>query len=150
MSSINQNPCSGLGIFQSFFHAPNWGQWATAPQHSHDQMMRGFARWQLEVQGLMTRRAQAYMELPGRMAQCRTPQDFMSEQQRFWQICATQYSESTRQIMCAWAQIFQLPEPAMAGRRDGDGHDYLSFPETRPATGTSSGKPQQFADRKVA
>jgi len=114
---------------------------------SAEPMMRGAARYQLEVMTLMSRRAQAYMELPTRLSQCRTPQDVFNEQTRFWQTAFTQYSESTRKIYSAWAQMFTPPSfgaPASPKRE----RDYLSFPEAKEqgATPLRPGK----ADRKVA
>ena len=148
MSSATQTPCSGLGIFQNMFHAPNFA--ATAVQ-APDEIMRGFARWQLELQGLMFRRAQAYLELPSRMSQCRSPQDLMAEQQRFFQTCMQQYSETSQQIMCAWAQILQGPSVAGSAKNAAPKHDYLAFPEPRAANGVGKSQPQhETSDRKVA
>ena len=50
---------------------------ATAP-------LKAAARCQLEVFGFLNRRTQAYMQVPTRLAQCRTPQDLINEQMDFW------------------------------------------------------------------
>lgn len=148
MSSTNQWPFSGLGLFQNLFQNHNFGGMPAMPQ-GPDQLMRGFARWQLEVQGLMTRRAQAYLELPGRMAQCRTPQDLMQEQQRFWQSCFEQYAESSQRIMAAWTQMLQMPQMP-GGEPQPRSRDYLSFPEA-PRGANGIGTPSQRGDeRRVA
>lgn len=152
MTSANQTQGTGLGLFQSFFHAPHFSDMATTAQQAPDNLMRGFTRWQLELQGLMVRRAQAYLELPARLTQCRTPQDLMGEQQRFMQTCFAHYSESTQHVMNAWSQMFQLPAMAgEAGRPKGE-RDYLSFPDPRSLNGTGGGDSQPHYDtgRKVA
>jgi hypothetical protein len=148
MTSTNETS-TGLGLFQNFFHAPNFTNFAATAQQPPEHLMRGFARWQLEVQGLMFRRAQSYLELPGRLSQCRSPQELMSEQQRFFQTMMSQYSESSRQIMGAWAQMFQMPPaPSSSSRQSGE-RDYLAFPEQRPLNGTG-GDSEHYPSRKVA
>jgi hypothetical protein len=67
--------------------------------------LKGIARWQLEALGFMSRRAQAYMEIPSRLQQCRTPQDLVNEQARFWQTSMEQYAEAARRMTEAWTQI---------------------------------------------
>ncbi|MFV0369745.1 MAG: hypothetical protein ACK5KM_14930 [Hyphomicrobiaceae bacterium] len=103
--------------------------------------MTGWVRSQLELQGLMFRRAQAYLELPSRMAQCRTMQDLMAEQQRFFQTCLGQYSQSSQQIMSTWAPLFQLPMPDHQPATSYE-HDYLGYSEPRSTNGAASGQPQ--------
>jgi hypothetical protein len=44
------------------------------------------------------------MEIPSRMQQCRTPQDLLNEQARFWQTAFEQYAEAGRRMTEAWAQ----------------------------------------------
>lgn len=151
MTSASQTQSTGLGLFQSFFHAPHFADFTNATQQAPDHMMRGLARWQLELQGLAVRRAQAYLELPARLSQCRTPQELMAEQQRFMQTCFAHYSESSQHLMSAWAQMFQLPTATSeAGRQKGD-RDYLSFREQRPVNGTGGDGQQPYGtSRKVA
>lgn len=66
--------------------------------------MKGMARAQLEMMGFVSRRTQAYLEFPSRMQQCRTPQDLLNEQARFWQTAFEQYAEAGRRMTEAWAQ----------------------------------------------
>lgn len=150
--SANQTKPTGLGLFQNFFHPQSFTSFAANAQQAPDQMMRGLARWQLEVQNLAVRRAQAYLELPSRLSQCRTPQDMMAEQQRFMQTCVSQWSESSRAIMGAWMQLFQVPVPGGNGARSKDaGRDYLSFPEQRAPNGAGTDMDQTpQPSRKVA
>ncbi len=150
MTSAHDTPNTGLGLFQSFFHAPNFSNFAAAAPQPAEQMLRGMVRWQLEMQGLMFRRAQSYLELPGRLSQCRTPQDLMSEQQRFFQTMYSHYTESSQNVMNAWAQMFQIPASAAQAQQSNGGRDYLSFPsEQRPLNGTGQESPA-YTGRKVA
>lgn len=108
---------------------------------------RAAARGNLEAYTLMNRRAQAYMELPLRLSQCRTPQDFANEQMQFWQTMAREYAESSQRIAAAWLEVAQK-----AGRRDKNGRekerDYITFPEPEEsAAGGRSGSP---AERRAA
>ncbi len=124
--SDNGSPFTGLGFFQSFFHGVGSGN--ASSTMAFDQVMRNVARCQLECQGLMSRRAQAYLELPGRVAECRTPQDLLQEQTRFWQMAFQQYAECSQKMMTSWAQVMKLQAA------DGQGakppvRDYLNFPE---------------------
>lgn len=64
--------------------------------------LKGLARMQLEYTGFLSRRTQAYLEIPSRMQQCRTPQDLFNEQARFWQTAFEQYAEAGRRMTEAW------------------------------------------------
>jgi hypothetical protein len=89
---------------------------ATAP-------LKAAARCQVEVFGLVNRRTQAYMQVPTRLAQCRTPQDMLNEQMAFWRTAAEQYRESSVKIGEAWAQAMPwLGTAAMKTERD-----YINF-----------------------
>jgi len=151
MTSASQTQSTGLGLFQSFFQAPQFADFTNATQQLPDHMMRGFTRWQLELQGLAVRRAQAYLELPTRLSQCRTPQDLMAEQQRFMQTCFAHYSESAQHVMGSWAQMFQLPAVMSEAGPLKDDRDYLSSPEPHHVNGTGGDSRQHYgASRKVA
>jgi hypothetical protein len=95
--------------------------------------MKGFVRCQLEMMGLMSRRTQAYMEMPSRISRCRTPQDLMSEQARFWQTAFQQYAESSRRMMEAWTQF--MPLNGMPARATGIERDYISFADPKSTNG---------------
>lgn len=96
--------------------------------------MKGVARLQLEVMGYMSRRAQAYMEIPTRLSRCRTPQDLMSEQSRFWHTAFQQYAESNKRIMDAWTQVMPNPFAATAASKPAE-RDYISFGDPKEANG---------------
>lgn len=81
------------------------------------------ARCQLEVLGLVNRRAQAYMQIPTRLAQCRSPQDVVNEQMAFWRTAGQQYAETSRKVFDAWtsADALQVANGRPAER------DYINF-----------------------
>lgn len=149
---------NGLGLFQDHFATymqPMMN--GMNGQNGFDTWMRSVARCQLEMQGLMARRAQAYLELPGRITQCRTPQELVQEQTRFWQTAAEQYSECSRKVFGAWAQMFNLPsafDQRSAGAPVGRERDYLSHGQPavrRPSNGLAEPSPQQTSpQRRVA
>lgn len=94
--------------------------------------MKGIARWQLEILGFMSRRTQAYMEIPSRLQQCRTPQDLVNEQARFWQTSMEQYTDAARRLTEAWSQFGLgngLTPPVRATARD-----YITFGSDDAAT----------------
>jgi hypothetical protein len=107
--------------------------------------LKGIARSQLELMGFFSRRTQAYMEIPSRMQQCRTPQDLLNEQARFWQTAFEQYAETSRRMMEAWSQAGlggAQQQPVRATARD-----YINF----GSEAVSSGKPiANGHDRRAA
>ncbi len=90
---------------------------------------KGMVRANLEWVALANRRGQAYLEVPTRLAQCRTPQDLLGEQARFWQTAAAQYQDSARQMMSIWSMA--MPAFNMMGweRAAETVRDYITFPE---------------------
>jgi hypothetical protein len=93
--------------------------------------LKGMARWQLEAAGFMSRRTQAYLEIPSRLSRCRTPQDLMNEQTRFWQLAFQQYSDSSRRMMDAWMQAMTPAGFATNGGSPRRERDYISFDEPK-------------------
>ena len=70
-----------------------------------DPFLKGLARTQLEMLGFLNRRAQAYMQIPARAAQCRTPQDVMNVQAQFWRSAYEDYTESVGRVTNALAAV---------------------------------------------
>jgi hypothetical protein len=98
---------------------------------AYDPFLKSIARTQLEVMGFLNRRAQAYMEAPARLQQCRTPQDFMNLQVGFWRSAYQDYSESLGRVTHALSAL-QLPQlGAFTGDDAQNAHDYIAFPETK-------------------
>lgn len=102
------------------------------------------ARGNLEILTLMSRRAQAYLELPTRLCQCRTPQDVAAEQLRFWQTMAQQYTESSQRVLGAWSSLAQQ---TVRGTRTGaePERDYITFPEPEEAKPERGGPAERRA-----
>ncbi|WP_334146862.1 phasin family protein [Hyphomicrobium sp.] len=107
--------------------------------------VKAAARCQLEVCGLANRRTQAYLQIPARLAQCRSPQDLMNEQMAFWRTAAEQYGETYRKIFDTWAGtdvwIYSNGRPGVAER------DYITFNGAKDSAPQRSeptvGKPQR-------
>ena len=129
-------------MFQTYF-----GGLDNAAQ-SFEPMVKGMARWQLESMGLMSRRAQAYLEIPSRLSKCRTPQDLFNEQTRFFQTAMQQYTESSRKLTAALSQMASVPPVFAQGTQAKVKRDYITIPE--PKAAASSPKPVIARERRVA
>jgi hypothetical protein len=101
--------------------------------------LKGAARWNLELLGLMTRRSQAWMELPARVGRCKTPVDVYNEQMRFWQTAAADYTDGWRRLAAAWGACALLPKLNGALPRD-----YMAVAEPE------SGAAARRSERKAA
>lgn len=111
--------------------------------------LKAAARCQLETLGLMTRRTQAYLQVPTRLAQCRTPQDLVNEQMAFWRTAGEQYRESAARIGEAWGQAFPWLGAVRAGVAE---RDYISFNGTgsRESGNAHAPRPEAGKQRRVA
>lgn len=139
---------SGLGPCQNMVQA-YFGGLDQAAQ-SYEPVMKGAARMQLEAMTLMSRRARAYMEVPARLAQVRTPQDLFFEQMGFWQSAFRQYAECSQRMMSAMGSM--TPQAMMAAAKAPEKapqRDYLSVPEAEPRSGTT-GVREWTGPRRVA
>jgi hypothetical protein len=129
-------------VFQTYFSG------LEALGQAYDPFMKGLARTQLEVLGFANRRAQAYMQIPARAAQCRTPQDVFSAQMQFWQTAMSDYQESVGRVTnalasCALPNLAAITDEAIA-----NAHDYISFPEvkeTQPQTPVRNNRERKAA-----
>ena len=95
---------------------------------AYDPMLKGIARAQLEMTSLLSRRAQAYMEIPARLGQCRGPHDLLNEQMRFWRIAMEDYADSTGRITSALSS-FAFPTLSLDDEGAESAHDYIRFSE---------------------
>ena len=98
--------------------------------------MKGVSRWNLELVGLLARRSQAWLAVPARLMQCKTPIDLVNEQVRFWQSAAADYTEGTRRLSAAWGACAAMPK--LNGTQP---RDYMTFADPKDAKHT---------DRKAA
>ena len=94
----------------------------------YEPTLKGVGRWNLEVLGLMARRAQAWLEIPSRLSQCKTPADLFKEQTKFWQAAAADYSEGSQRLTAAWSACAVMPK--LNGTQP---RDYITFPEPQEA-----------------
>lgn len=101
----------------SFAHVPN-------PFEFAGDALTIMARFQCETMGLLTRRAQAYVDLPRALAQCHSPEDLLSEQVRFWQVAQRQYAESYERALAA-LPVGEPGEPAAAAASATPRRDYM-------------------------
>jgi hypothetical protein len=142
---------TGSGPFQNMFQAMYGGLDNAAL--AFEPAMRGAARLQLEALGLVSRRAQAYMDLPQRLSLCRTPQDLVAEQTRFWQTAMQQYTDSSHRMLSAWSHMLTMPSPfAGATQPESRSRDIIRVPEPQAkavAAATPRNKPTAAA-RRVA
>lgn len=140
---------NGSGPFQNMFQTMFGGMDNAAL--AFEPAMRGTARLQLEALGLVSRRAQAYMDLPQRLSLCRTPQDLVAEQTRFWQTAMQQYTDSSHRMLSAWSHMLTMPSP-FAGTTEPESRtrDVIRVPEPRSTTAASSRNKPSTAARRVA
>lgn len=138
---------SGLGPFQHMMQT-YYGGLDNAAQ-GYEPVMKGMARTQLELMSFASRRAQAYLEIPSRLAICRSPQDLMNEQMRFWQTAASQYSEATRRVMTAMSSMAQ-PQPFADAKSKPAQRDYLSVPDAQQQPGPRETSPRSSPPRQAA
>src|SRR2546421_7591385 len=102
--------------------------------------LKGVGRWNLELIGLLTRRSQAWLEMPARLGQCRTPVDVFNEQMRFWQTAAADYADGSHRLSAAWGACAVMPK--LNGTQP---HDYMTFAESKDTSATP-----KRGDRKAA
>ena len=102
----------------------------------YEPALKGVGRLNLELVGLMARRAQAWLEVPTRLSQCKTPADVFGEQVRFWQAAASDYAEGSHRLAAAWSACAMMPKTNGALPRD-----YITFPEPQePAAAPKRGE----------
>lgn len=114
-----------------------------------DAIMKGIARWNLEIFGFMSRRAQAYLEIPARISQCRTPNDLMREQTQFWQKAMEQYADTSRRLNGVATQMMAGAAAAGMPKAPPRKRDYINVPglgDARPGTPGPNGR----GERRVA
>ena len=95
----------------------------------YEPAFKGVSRWNLEVLGLMARRAQAWLEIPSRLSQCKTSADLFKEQTKFWQGVAADYTDGSQRLTAAWSACAAVM-PKLNGAQP---RDYITFPEPQEA-----------------
>jgi hypothetical protein len=126
------------GAFQAYFTG------LEAVGQAYDPFLKGIARTQLEMMGFFNRRAQAYMQLPARAAQCRTPQDFFTASTQFWRAAYEDYAESAGRMTNAMATC--MPNfGALVSEETLNAHDYIAFPEAKEPAGSGRARERKAA-----
>lgn len=110
-----------------------------------DSIIKGAARWNLELVGFMSRRAQAYLEIPARVSQCRTPQDLFKEQALFWRTAVEQYMETSQRLTTVATQMMAGATGA-ATKQQPRKRDYINVPGLGEASSDARGR----GERRVA
>ena len=129
------------GMFQMYFSG------LEAMGQAYDPFLKGLARAQLEAMGFMNRRAQAYLEIPARLSHCRTPQDLVGEQMRFWHAAYEDYAHSMARATEAMSSV-ATPSFVTATPDDEKARDYITFPEpagSKPYARGGRGKERRAA-----
>jgi hypothetical protein len=99
---------------------------------SSEPLVKGVGRVNLEVLGLMTRRTRAWLELPARLSQCKSPQDLQVEQLRFWQNAALDYTEGVQRLATAFSALAPAGlNGAWSVKATPPSRDYISVHEAR-------------------
>ena len=94
--------------------------------------LKGAGRWNLELVGLMTRRSQAWLEIPARLSRCKTPADVYNEQIRFWQTATADYTDGWHRLAAAWGACAVMPKLNGAQPRD-----YMTVAEAKDTAGAA-------------
>lgn len=90
-------------------------------------MVSSVARANMELVSLAGKRAQAYLDLPNVIAQCRGPQDLFAAQARFWQTAFEDYTSCNRRVVAALsAHNAVAPAAQDPARRE---RDTITFPD---------------------
>jgi hypothetical protein len=111
---------------------------------------KGAMQLNLEMAGLASRRAKAYLDLPARLAACRQPQDFGNLQISFWQTCLKQYAETARRVGQQMTEAQPLtgineslsdPDSNDVKATRPQPRDFITFPEPKsePTTDRAAG-----------
>src|SRR5262249_32048707 len=82
-------------LSQAYFGSPDTGVKGCEPA------LKGIGQFNLVWLGLLTRRSQAWLEIPLRLGRCKTPVDLINEQLRFWQAAASDYVETQHRLAAA-------------------------------------------------
>jgi hypothetical protein len=102
--------------------------------------LKGAGRLNLELFGLMTRRSQAWLEMPARLSRCKTPVEAYGEQMRFWQTAAADYADGWQRLAAAWGACAAMPKLNGSQPRD-----YMAVAEPKDAAAAA-----KHGERKAA
>lgn len=105
--------------------------------------MKAIALGQMQVVQLCNRRFQACAELPQKLAACKSPNDFVQLQMRFWQTALKDYSNAVQSVADAWEKaVDDQAKKTEVPKRD---HDVLTLPGMTPTPTKSKDKNSKSA-----
>lgn len=145
VASASRGGLNGSPPLQNFYQMYFGGLGSLS--QTYEPATKNFARGQLEFMGLMNRRAQAILEISSRLGQCRTPQDLVNEQLRYWRTAYEQYSETAGRMMELMTPLGASPFGfgPVADQTSEDEHDHITFPEPQERAPS-----RRVRERKVA
>ena len=116
---------------------------------TYEPAVNGLSRYNLEIAGLAARRARAWFEIPTTLGRCKTPQDLLGEQTRFWQTAMVQYTESWHRLSAVLGSFAVAPglNGELIGKMTAPARDFITFPEP---SGTAEPAEQSRSDRRAA
>jgi hypothetical protein len=112
--------------------------------------LKGVGRWNLEFMNLITRRTQAWLDVPAALSRCKSPQDVLNEQFKFWQKAAAQYSDGSHRLAAAFGACAVIPGLNGAwvnGSGAAPARDIITFAEPKDAPAAAAAK---RTDRRAA
>jgi hypothetical protein len=116
---------------------------------TYEPTLNGLTRYNLELAGLAARRARAWIEIPATLGRCKSPQDVLGEQARFWQTAMAQYTQSWQRLSAVAGSFATVPgiNGALGGQMATPARDFITFPEPAGSTGENE---QPRNDRRAA
>ena len=116
---------------------------------AYEPAVNGLSRYNLEIAGLAARRARAWFEIPTTLGRCKTPQDLLGEQTKFWQTAYVQYTESWQRLGAVLGTFAVVPglNGALGGKMATPARDFITFPD---APGSTEQAEQPRSDRRAA
>ena len=120
--------------------------WKVAESDGFVPLTKGVARTNMELAGLASRRAKAYVEFPAELTRCQTPQDVVNRHMRFWSDMMRDYQTTLGRMTRTWAdsaspqQLQQMMQEAGERMREGMASASIGLGGRRRAGGERSGE----------
>jgi hypothetical protein len=108
---------------------------------AYEPTVNGLSRCNLEIAGLAARRARAWFDIPSTLGRCKTPQDLLGEQTKFWQTAFVQYTETWQRLTAMVGTFAVIPGANGAfGGKTTAARDFITFPDAPERTEPSRGE----------
>jgi hypothetical protein len=127
--SANERGDPVAGPFGNLSHA--WCSGLDQLAKSYEPTARNVGRINLELMGLVTRRAQAWLQIPTTASHCKTPQDLFAAQLKFWQTAAEDYADGARRLSATFASLAGPHLNPAWGKSVATPRDFITFPEPK-------------------